>query len=123
METTVQTLAGWRDARKILDIFAIATPLQQAMRMVAHAWMHLWSMTVAVPKLKGIAGDIEGEKVTAVVKDNAEAAFYYGKILSGKFYLSTELKHLYGYLGYITGGDPAAVNECFEEVFTGALPQ
>jgi alkylation response protein AidB-like acyl-CoA dehydrogenase len=123
MDAAVKTLAGWRDSRKILDILAIATPLQQAMRMVAHAWMHLWSMTVAVPKLKGIAGDIEGEKVAAVVKDNAEAAFYYGKILSNKFYLSTELRHLYGYLEYITGGDPVAVNECFEEVFTGALPQ
>jgi len=123
MDAAVQTLAGWRDSKKILDILAIATPLQQAMRMIAHAWMHLWSMTVAVPKLKGIAGDIEGEKVAAVVKDNAEAAFYYGKILSNKFYLSTELRHLYGYLEYITGGDPAAVNECFEEVFTGALPQ
>lgn len=123
MDATVQALAGWRDSGKILDILAIATPLQQAMRMVAHAWMHLWSMTVAVPKLKGIAGDIEGEKVAEVVKDNAEAAFYYGKILSGKFYLSTELRHLYGYLDYITSGDPEAVNECFEEVFTGALLQ
>lgn len=123
MDATVQTLAGWRDAKKMLDILAIATPLQQAMRMVAHAWMHLWSMTVAIPKLKAIAGDIAGEKVAAVVKDNAEAAFYYGKILSDKFYLGTELKHLAGYLDYITAGEPAGVNECFEEIFTGALVQ
>ena len=123
MDATVQTLAGWRDSKKILDILAIAQPLQQAMRMVAHAWMHLWSMTVAIPKLKAIAGDIAGEKVIATVKDNAEAAFYYGKIMSDKFYLGTELKHLTGYLDYITAGEAAAVNECFDEIFTGALPQ
>ncbi len=121
MDATVQTLAGWRDSRKVLDILAIAQPLQQAMRIVAHAWMHLWSMTIAIPKLKAIAGDITGEKVVATVKDNAEAAFYYGKILSDKFYLGTELKHLYGYLAYITEGETAAVNDCFEDIFTGAL--
>ncbi len=123
MDATVQKLAGLRDQKKILDILAVAQPLQQAMRMVAHAWMHLWSMTVAIPKLKAIAGDIAGDKVVAAVKDNAEAAFYYGKILSDKFYLGTELKHLTGYLDYITAGEPAAVNECFDEIFTGALPQ
>ena len=123
MDETVLKLAALRDQKKILDILAVAQPLQQAMRMVAHAWMHLWSMTIALPKLKAIAGDISGEKVIATVKDNAEAAFYYSKILSDKFYLGTELKHLTGYLDYITAGEPATVNECFEEIFTGALVQ
>ena len=122
MDATVQKLAELRDQKKILDILAVAQPLQQAMRMVAHAWMHLWSMSVAIPKLKAIAGDITGEKVIAMIKDNAEAAFYQGKILSDRFYLGTELKHLYGYLDYITTGEQA-VGESFEEIFTGALPQ
>jgi hypothetical protein len=123
MDETVLKLSALRDQKKILDILAVAQPLQQAMRMVAHAWMHLWSMTIALPRLKAIAGDISGEKVIATVKDNAEAAFYYGKILSDKFYLGTELKHLTGYLDYITAGEPATVNECFEDIFTGALVQ
>ncbi len=123
MDATVQSLAAMRDQKKILDILAIATPLQQAMRMVAHAWMHLWSMTVAIPKLKAIAGDIAGEAVEATIKENAEAAFYYGKILSDRFYLGTELKHLTGYLDYITAGETATVNGCLEDIFTGALPQ
>lgn len=122
MEATVQKLAELRDQKRVIDILAIATPLQQAMRMVAHAWMHLWSMSIAVPRLKAIAGDITGEKVIATVKDNAEAAFYYGKIVSGRFYLGTELKHLYGYLDYITSGE-SAVGESFEDMFTGALAQ
>ncbi|MGV8056955.1 MAG: acyl-CoA dehydrogenase [Smithellaceae bacterium] len=122
MDATVQNLAILRDQKKISDILTVATPLQQAMRMVAHAWMHLWSMSIAVPKLKAIAGEIAGETVVAAVKDNAEAAFYYGKILSDRFYLGTELKHLYGYLDYITAKEPA-VDESFEDIFTGALPQ
>jgi len=123
MDATVQSLAAMRDQKKILDILAIATPLQQAMRMMAHAWMHLWSMTIAIPKLKAIAGDIAGEAVVATIKENAEAAFYYGKILSDRFYLGTELKHLTGYLDYITAGETATVNGCLEDIFTGALPQ
>src|ERR1035437_2952002 len=122
MDATVQKLAELRDQKKILDILAIATPLQQAMRMVAHAWMHLWSLSIAIPKLKAIAGDVAGEKVVAKVKDNAEAAFYYGKVLSDRFYLGSELKHLYGFLDYITAGE-SAVGESFEDVFTGALAQ
>jgi hypothetical protein len=123
MDATVAKLTEWRDRKRILDILAVAQPLQQAMRMVAHAWMHLWSMTVAIPKLKAIAGDIKGEKAASLAKDNAEAAFYMGKVLSGQFYLGAELKHLTGYLDYVTAGEPAAVNECFENIFTGALPQ
>jgi alkylation response protein AidB-like acyl-CoA dehydrogenase len=122
MDATVQKLAELRDQKKLLDILAIATPLQQAMRMVAHAWMHLWSLSIATPKLKAIAGDVAGEKVVARVKDNAEAAFYYGKVLSDRFYLGSELKHLYGFLDYITAGE-SAVGESFEDVFTGALAQ
>jgi len=122
MDATVQKLAELRDQKKLLDILAIATPLQQAMRMVAHAWMHLWSLSIAIPKLKAIAGDVAGEKVVAKVKDNAEAAFYYGKVLSDRFYLGSELKHLYGFLDYITAGE-SAVGESFEDVFTGALAQ
>jgi alkylation response protein AidB-like acyl-CoA dehydrogenase len=122
MDVTVQKLAELRDQKKILDILAIATPLQQAMRMIAHAWMHLWSLSIATPKLKAIAGDVAGEKVVAKVKDNVEAAFYYGKVLSDRFYLGSELKHLYGFLDYIIAGE-SAVGESFEDVFTGALAQ
>jgi alkylation response protein AidB-like acyl-CoA dehydrogenase len=122
MDATVQKLVELRDTKKILDILAVATPLQQAMRMVAHAWMHLWSMSVAIPRLKAIAGDIAGEKVVTQVKEDPEAAYYYGKILSDKFYLGSELKHLSGYMDYITSGE-AAVGESFEDIFTGALVQ
>ena len=122
MDQTIQKLTEYKEQKKMLDILAIATPLQQAMRMLAHAWMHLWSLTLTIPKLKAIAGDISGEKVVNIVKDNAEAAYYYGRILSARYYLGAEFQHYYGYLDYITSGEQAVV-EAFEDVFTGALPQ
>ncbi len=122
MDQTIQKLNEYKEQKKMLDILAIATPLQQAMRMLAHAWMHLWSLTITVPKLKAIAGDISGEKVVNIVKDNSEAAYYYGRILSARYYLGAEFKHYYGYLDYITSGEQAVV-EAFEDVFTGALAQ
>jgi alkylation response protein AidB-like acyl-CoA dehydrogenase len=122
MDATVQKLAELRDRKKILDILAVAQPLQQAMRMVAHAWMHLWSLTIAIPKLKAIAGDVAGEGAAAIAKENSEAAFYLGKVMSGRFYLGMEIKHLTGYLDFINAGE-TTINDCFEDCFTGALPQ
>ena len=122
MDQTVQKLNEYKEQKKMLDILAIATPLQQAMRMLAHAWMHLWSLTITVPKLKAIAGDISGEKVVNIVKDNSEAAYYYGRILSARYYLGAEFKHYSGFLDYITSGEGSVV-ESFEDIFTGALAQ
>jgi len=122
MDQTIQKLNELKAQKKMLDILAIATPLQQAMRMLAHAWMHLWALSIVIPKLKAIAGDVSGEQVNALVKDNAETAFYYGKVLSGKFYIANEFKHFTGYMDYITS-DQEAVGASFEDVFTGALQQ
>ena len=119
---TIKKLAELRDKKQMIDILAIATPLQKAMTMLAHAWMHLWSLSIAIPKLKAIAGDITGDKVNAIVKDNAEAAYYYGKVLSGRFYIGGEFKHYSAFLDYIVSGEQAVV-ESFEDIFTGALPQ
>ena len=122
MDATIKKLAELRDKKQMIDILAIATPLQKAMTMLAHAWMHLWSLSIAIPKLKAIAGDITGDKVNAIVKDNAEAAYYYGKVLSGRFYIGSEFKHYSAFLDYIVSGEQAVV-ESFEDIFTGALPQ
>jgi hypothetical protein len=65
------------------------------------------------------SADVSGEKVMAAARENAEAAFYCGKILSGKLYLSNELKQLCGYLDYITVGEPATVNERTVSVIWG----
>jgi hypothetical protein len=47
---------------KFLHLFASATPLQQAMYMLAMAWAHLWMLTLTIPKMKKLVGDVKGEE-------------------------------------------------------------
>jgi len=96
--------------------------LQQAFRMLAHGWMHLWSLSAAMPKLKELAGSLRGAELETKVKDNPELAYYYGKVLSGRFYLGTEFKKFNGILDYIMSGENAVV-ESFGEIFTGVLEE
>ncbi len=122
MDEAINLLAQDLEAGRILDIFAVATPLQQAFRMLAHAWMHLWSLSICVPKLKEATGGVTGDALNMVVKEKPEAAFYHGKVLSSRFYLGTEFKKYFGYIDYITSGEKA-VTESTEEIFTGALEE
>ena len=71
---------------KFLHLFMNATPLQQAMFMLCMAWAHLSSLTITQPKMKELVGDKKGEERDKLLKDNAEAAFYTGKVVSSQFY-------------------------------------
>ncbi|HPQ52142.1 MAG TPA: acyl-CoA dehydrogenase [Spirochaetota bacterium] len=122
MDETVSFLVSMKDSGKMEAVFAAATPLQQGFRMLAHGWMHLWSLSAAMPKLKELAGSLEGAELETKVKDNPELAYYYGKVLSGRFYLGTEFKKFNGILDYILSGENA-VAESFAEIFTGALEE
>ena len=101
------------------EIYAVATPLQQAFRMLAHAWMHLWSLSICGPKLDELAGGATGEKLEETARDNKEAAYYHGKALSGRFYLGSEFPKFFGLVDGIMTGE-GAVAESFAEIFTGA---
>ena len=120
MDGVIQHLAEYRDAGNMTQILAVATPLQQAFRMLAHAWMHLWSLCICIPRLKEIAGDAAGGGLKALARDNAEAAFYYGKALSSRFFLSAEFKKYSGCIDAVVSGGSAVV-ESFGEIFTGAM--
>ena len=113
MEETVQKLNDDKEQRKMLNILAVATPLQQAFRMLAHAWMHLWSLTISMKQLKALVGHITREELSNIVEDNTETAYYYGKVLSARFYLGAEFKHYNGYLDYIMSGEGAVVESAF----------
>ncbi|MBN1498090.1 MAG: acyl-CoA dehydrogenase [Spirochaetes bacterium] len=120
MDETVAILSKYRDAGDMEEIFARATTLQQCFRMLAHAWMHLWALSLCAPRLMEIAGEISGEKPAAAAKENPEAAFYYGKVLSSKYYLGTEFKKYFGLIESVMSGE-RAVTEAFDDVFTGVL--
>ncbi len=119
MDETILLLNGYKDSGKMLDIFANATPLQQAFRMLSHAWVHLWALTISTQRLKEISGGASGDQLKALAKENLEASFYYGKVLSSRFYLGHEFNKYSGLIDCITSGE-CSVNECIEELFTGA---
>ncbi len=107
---------------KFLNLFMHATPLQEAMYMVAIAWCHVWSMTVTIPKMKEIVGDVKGADRDALLNDNAEAAFYTGKVLASQFYIGSEFPKFFGRAKAIKLNEGAPI-KAIDAVFTGALAE
>ncbi|NLV67742.1 MAG: acyl-CoA dehydrogenase [Spirochaetes bacterium] len=104
---------------KFLNLFMHATPLQEAMYMIAIAWCHIWSMTLTIPKMKQLVGDAKGADREALLNDNAEAAFYTGKTLSSQFYLGSEFPKFFGRARAIKFNEGAPV-KASDPIFTGA---
>jgi alkylation response protein AidB-like acyl-CoA dehydrogenase len=108
--------------QKFMHLFMNATPLQQAMYMMAMAWAHLWSLTITLPKLKAIAGDLKGAERNKLLQENQEAAFYQGKVLASQFYIGVEMPKYFGKIDSLLGGE-AAVIKATPDIFTGALAE
>jgi len=107
---------------KFIALTANATPLQQAMFPLILAWLHLWSLTITVPKSRELLGDAKGEKRQKTLNDNPEAAFYSGRILSAQFYIGAEFPKFFGRMECILNNEGAAIKA--ESVnFTGALKE
>ena len=119
IDDTVKYLQELMSGGKFLKIFADATPLQQAFTMLTYAWMHLLGLTYATPKMKELVGDKKGEEREAFLNDNAEAAFYSGRVLSGQFYIGAEFQKFFGKCDYIIEGESAVV-KASAPIFTGA---
>jgi alkylation response protein AidB-like acyl-CoA dehydrogenase len=122
IEEVVQYMKGLIEKGKYLHIFANATPLQQAFAMLSYAFIHLWSLTLVTPKAKELCGDRKGADLDAFLADNAEAAYYTGRVLSAQFYLGAELQKFFGKCDYILAGESAVV-KASSPIFTGALEQ
>ena len=84
--------------------------------------MHLKGLVKATPKMKELVGDLKGEEREALLNDNADAAFYTGRVLSGQFYIGTELHKMYARLDAILGGEMATI-KASAAIFTGALAE
>jgi len=122
MDEVVNMMKKQMAGGKFLHIFANATPLQQAFTTLTYAGMHLWALTIAIPKMKELIGDKKGEEREAFINDNFEAAYYSGRVLSGQFYIGAEFQNFFGKVEYILGGESAVV-KASEPIFTGALEE
>jgi alkylation response protein AidB-like acyl-CoA dehydrogenase len=120
MDDVIGFLMKLKTENKLNEIYSNATSLQVCFRMLGHAWLHLWSMELCLIELQKICGDVSPEKIKSAAKDNPEAAYYHGRLLSARFYIGSELKKFSGIAESILSGE-TAVTESFDEVFTGAL--
>jgi hypothetical protein len=120
LDEVIGCLVKLKDEGRLNEIYAAATPLQQCFRMISHAWLHLRAMELCVTALSKIRGDASGEQIREIVKENSEAAYYHGRLLSAGFYIGSEFKKFSGIAESILSGE-TAVTDSFDEIFTGAL--
>ena len=120
LDEVVEFLINLMAAGKFMNIFAQATPFQEAMYIIAIAWTHLWSLTITLPKMEGFTGNAKGDEKNTIIAENAEAAFYTGKVLASQFYLGTELPKFSGRAQAILFNESAVV-KAIPDIFTGML--
>jgi len=100
-------------------IFTSAAPFLKAVTMLTLAWMQLWNLTLTLPKSKELIGDKAGSERAELLKENNEAAYYEGKVLSGRFFIGSEFRKFFGMMDNILTGE-TAVSEITNDIFTGA---
>jgi alkylation response protein AidB-like acyl-CoA dehydrogenase len=107
---------------KIIALVLNATPLQQAMFQLVLAWLHLWSLTISIPKMKAILGEAKGEERQKILSENSEAAYYSGRVLSSQFYIGAEFPKYFGKIESLMSNENAAIKVSAEN-FTGVLKE
>lgn len=96
LDEVIEMLKKQLAEQKIFFVFAHATPLQQAIFLLALAWLHLESLTITIPKMKVIVGDRKGEDRKKLIAEDPEAAYYSGRVLSSQFYIASEFPKFFG---------------------------
>jgi len=120
LDELIEMMKAQMAGGKFLHLFMEATQLQQAMHMLALAWVHLWALTIAQPKMKALVGDKKGDDREAFLKDNAEAAYYSGRVLSAQFYIGSEFPKFFGRIEALMGEETAVI-KMSDACYTGAL--
>ncbi len=122
LDEVIQMMKMQMQEGKFLALVLNATPLQQAMFPLILAWLHLWSLTVATPRMKALLGDTRGGERQKAISENNEAAYYSGRVLSSQFYIGSEYPKYFGRIECIMGNEAAAI-KVVSENFTGALKE
>ncbi len=122
LDEVIDMLKQQMATSKFMLLFMEATPLQQALHMLAIAWAHLWALTIASPKLDALVGDKKGPERDALIKNNSDAAYYTGRVLSAQFYIGYEFPKFFGRMDSLLNVEGAVI-KATDEIFTGALEE
>jgi len=104
---------------RLMQIFISATPFREAMTMLTHAWMHLWSLTISTKKMRELVGDLKGEERNKFINENVEAAYYSGKVLSSQYYVGAYFLNYFGKVESILAEETAIIKST-DAIFSGA---
>ncbi len=104
---------------KAMESFQKALPMLMITGDMILGWMHLWQCTVAYTRLMKIFKDrgvVTGDEKEEVIRDNQDAAFYQGKIVSSTYYINENMKTIESRVQIIMSGNDAPLR-MFEESF------
>jgi len=118
-DEVIEMMKGQMSEGKFMALVLNATPLQQAMFPLIMAWLHLWSLAITIPKAKTLLGDAKGADRQKLIAENAEAAYYSGRVLSSQFYIGAEFPKFFGKIECIMNNEGAAL-KVESANFTGA---
>ncbi len=79
-------------------------PLRRAILYLVIAWMQLWCLKIAKPKLAALTGGATGADLESVLEGSPEAGFYHGKVCASEFWLATEFPKYFGKIEAILQG-------------------
>ncbi|OGP68495.1 MAG: hypothetical protein A2W27_00280 [Deltaproteobacteria bacterium RBG_16_44_11] len=119
LEEVIEMMKKQLGEGKFMALVLNATPLQQAFFPLIVAWLHLWSLTITIPKMKKLVGDVKGEERQKIISENNEAAYYAGRVLSSQFFIGAEFPKYFGMIECIMNNEGAAIKSVSEN-FTGA---
>jgi len=120
LDEYVMRMKEWSGKMMFGQILSGATQFRKAIYMLAIAWMHLWSLSVAFPKMKALIGGKKGNELNSLLAENSEAAFYYGRVISSRFFIKEEFPQFFGMIdGLFT--DEWMELEASPDAFTGTV--
>lgn len=92
-----------------------AKPFLDAMGIVVATWLLLWQAEVAEQQLKALQAEKGVSDLGAFVKENANAAYYYSKVRTAKYYAARYIPEARAKFSYIGSGDVTAMEAIFDD--------
>jgi len=105
MDSILDTMKTHMDEGRYHTLLLNVDPVRRAFFDLMLAWMHLWCLTLVRPKLSMLTAGAKGEALTDVLAQDAEAAFYYGKVCASEYWLATEFPKYFGKVEGISLGE------------------
>ena len=100
--------------KKIDSALFSAHPLLEATGDVIMAWMLIWRASVAIKNLKKIKKD---KSIEEIANESKDASFYYGKIVTAKFFVNNMLPSVFGKFTAVMLNDNVDEINCKENIF------